>query len=369
MPQAGQPTVPQPPSAPLVPASQVPGAPPAGEQWGSFRDALASRGINPAAFGEASDDDILDALYAQVRAANDPQTQQMLQLGREAAQNYQAWQAFRAQQGQQQVAPQAPAAIQPAEEKWWPDGPAWDPEMEKYLELDANGEVVVKQPYITRVAPDLPQQYVARKKWERSRQETLLHDPLAAIMPGLEPKLKETYATKEYIDQKLKEYADQQYLAALAEQKKPQIYEVDQFGRTVVNPLTNQPKMTEHGQRYLEAMNVIQRFDPQNPGHVAQMAELLAAAASNGSNGQVAQHQVPSPAPVPVQAAVPPPQPQPPQPQPTSQELFVQRQAQFAGVSDAQRGGAFGQPGMAHPQDLAPPSFSNIFAQLTGTTR
>lgn len=333
------------PPPPAAPADAQPGSPAASDP--TIRDRLVEYGYTADQLGDATDADILRYLATQAQAV--PQLQQYAQLGQQVAPQwdaYQAWQAEQAKAAQQNE--QVPPAVE--SEPYWPVAPDWDTSMERFLTRNDHGDIVVRPEYIGQVNPNLAQQYSAHEQWVQGRRQELFADPAAAVLPGLQPKFDERYATKDDLQAQIQELVDQQFLSSVTASREPDWYELDPTtGDYIKDPSTGKPLLTEYGANYSRDIQFLQSIDMNNPAHrVALLDRLNPHPQATGQQPQTA-----------------PPQIAPPQP-PTPQQQFVDVAQKHANVPPAQRGGVAGQPTMTNPNDLAPPFFSDIYSQAHG---
>jgi hypothetical protein len=229
-PRGPNPNQPQPAAVPQPPQGQ----------W-SLRSQLAQLGWDASQF--ADDSSAWNALATRI-AEQARQQQQLSELARygqyfvaNQKQIQEAMQAYQRQQGGQPGAqPQ-----QPAEPKLW-DAPDWNPEWEKYLQFDQQGNPIVP----LGMDPSITTKYIAWRDWQKNKFNDILRDPEKALGPIIE-KLAAKKAA-EITQRQVAGYDDVRFANNYV-QSQPWVWERDQAGN-VQHDMMGRPVLTPAGQMF-----------------------------------------------------------------------------------------------------------------------
>ena len=211
-------------AAPQQPPQQTP-AP-------SLRDALAARGV--AVDGYETDDALLADLGRS--AAERQRMEYLARIGQQAITEQQGQQQHPPQQ-QQQQAPQQPQQLE------------WRPEWATLLQRDPDSGLFVPKPGNELVAGQIAQIANQREAVRRENAERLMDDPASFVMErGLKDVLEQQ---RQQIIAELRQQEEDRkvYEQVTTWQREidPLLFQRDQAGKTVVNPLTGQPVLTPLG--------------------------------------------------------------------------------------------------------------------------
>lgn len=187
--------------------------------------------------------------------------QQYVQLARDPA--YQAWLAQKQAAAQQ---PQPNAPVQPAKQpdKWW-NPPTFDRNsLSRYVERvvdPASGEIVARlkhdTPLEVRQAYENHQAYIAN--WQDSIA-TRPHEVIPDIIKQeVAPLIQQILAEREQESQR------RHFASTVNQQNAPWLYNLDQSGRPIVDPLTGAPSFTEAGARTRDYVTWLQSPEAQTP--------------------------------------------------------------------------------------------------------
>ena len=275
------------PSAPQIPAQSAPerqagepnqavsttGAAQTGQipapAGSSVLDLLRNQGYDTS--GYSSDQDFIGYLnqvqqYLPQVQQYLPQVERLAAFGQQVMPYAQDFEAYLAQQraaAGQPTAPQPQQPAAPAEQAWWPKAPEWNPDWERYLAVDANGNVVVKDPSVT--SPTLVQKYHEHQKWRRDRMEALLNNPLEAIKPGLEEMIQEM--AKKQAQDLLDEHRNHQFANSWAAANQDLFF---------VRGTGGQQVLSQVGQAVLQNIQRLEAAGVTDTVQQAQLAQELA---------------------------------------------------------------------------------------------
>lgn len=298
-PTAGFQTVRQQASQPIStmpgPQQQQPAPQPQPQQ--SLRDTLARAGLNVSGF--QSDEQLVRELTnAQQERA---QLQRLAQIGQQAL----------AQQIQQPPQTnQQPAQTQP-QSRQAPAEPEWRPEWGVLIEQDPATGMYRPKPGNEIVAAQIAQVANQREARRREMAEALLTDPVGYLKQnGLDQLFQEERQRwQQELEDRRRDEEAMRWVSDFRQRVTPMLYERDQAGKVLTNPLNGQPVLSEVGQFVLQQrQQIVQDFQAQygiEPDDyfversLAPVFEFLAG-----------RQQAPQPQ--------QPPVPQAPQPQPTS---------------------------------------------------
>lgn len=260
------------------------------------------------------------------------------------------------QGAQQPAAPQAPAAPQP--EQWSPEShfkklwsaPQYDPDWQHLVTFDPQTNRYVG------ITPEVPMEIVQGvnnySNWLKKQQREFFDNPYQRTFEAVrEPLLREV---QNVIQQTLQGQQQQQQLAHFEQQNARVLYQADQNGNLVVDPMTGQARMTPFGQRFYSHANHLFQQGLRDQGQIVELAKNLALGefavaeyqqrqqqpVANGSNG----HPAPNGAPPVNGNGQPAPAADPVAASQQQQQTFLQNALQRAGHVPSGGGGAAEDP-------------------------
>lgn len=229
----------------------------------SVLDALKNQGYDTSGFNSEAD----FVQYLNQVQQYLPQIERLAGYGQQMLPYAKEWETFLAQQrasaGQPAAQPGPQQAAAPEEPSWWPKAPEWKPEWERYLAVDANGNVVVRDPSVT--SPTLVQKYHEHQNWRRERLEALLSNPLEAVKPGLEKMIQEMAAKQ--TQEALTEHRNQQFANSWAMANQELFFTQSPSG---------QQQLTQVGQAVLQNIQQLEQLGVTDTVAQAQLAQQLA---------------------------------------------------------------------------------------------
>lgn len=153
---------------------------------------------------------------------------------------YQAWLKEKKRQEEQAKADERAQKL----EKLKPQLPEWNPEWENLLQYDAQGNLVA----VPGADPTLPQKY---KQYRRARDtaiDNMLRDPYANTLEFIRDDIEQI--VQQRVDQALGATTEQQKAEQILQQNSQWLFEYDQSGQPVHDPMTGKPKYSALGRMY-----------------------------------------------------------------------------------------------------------------------
>lgn len=220
----------------------------------TLRSILAQHNVNlPDGVDEAEYTSQLVSGYLQLR-----------QQAQQIQQQNQQYQHYLAQAQQQLAQRQAPPEPQKPPElsgllSHWKKVPEWDDNWERLVRKDENGNLVP----IPGAAPDLPQKYLDRLRWEERAQRTFFENPQQFIHEALQlhPEYQKTRQELDAMRQEFVAYQDRMLADQLVSRNLSQIK--DESGQ-----------FTPAGQAYLAVVKQMEDAGITNSAFVNQIAQI-----------------------------------------------------------------------------------------------
>ena len=240
-----------PPGAPVLPQPVAPAAPPPTPS--PVMQAVAQLGLDPAQF---PDDATAVSYLAQV-AGEYRQMMPYAQMGYQMQPHLEQFRAWMQQQNNQAAPANQPAAQHPAAPsefnldehftKAW-DVPAYDPNWEKLVQF--NPQTGLLEP----VAPGVPFQIVdAANKWRQatqSKQRDFWNNPIKQVWSNIEQPVE--HKVRSIVNEMMQRTLAAQENQQFEQQHARHLYQFDQNGNVIVNPLTGAPEQTAFGGRFFQ---------------------------------------------------------------------------------------------------------------------
>ncbi|NJL70212.1 MAG: hypothetical protein HC888_00765 [Candidatus Competibacteraceae bacterium] len=177
------------------------------------------------------------------------------------------FQEYLRSRGQQQASPQ-----QQQQQGWW-SVPEWKQEWADQVEPDPDnpGRFRPKVGF----DPILPQKIEAYKNWQRETMQKLLTDPIGTLAPGLEQFVQPII--QKYMQSFVQNASGQQATQRILTENSHWIFQTDQSGQVLRNPMTGQPEKTLAGQIYTREVQKLHEsgvYDPRVQHELAKNSTL-----------------------------------------------------------------------------------------------
>jgi hypothetical protein len=240
----------------------------------SLRERLSSRGYDTSAF--ESEDDAFDALLTTVEQYH--QSQPYIQGGQRYASHQEEFERWLAEQQQAKQPEQKPVPEkQPTAESpaldWKP--PEFNQDFLRFVEPDPRtGRYKPIEPSLQRYA-DAANQYA---DWERETGRKILHDFPTLVEQAVSAKLAEREkALAEAFEKKLEErfqtWESSRENTEFVSQREKDFFVTNEAGQKLVDPRTNQFKLTPKGEAFRDYCNEAREFGLEDANKIRQYAE------------------------------------------------------------------------------------------------
>ena len=247
-------------------AAQQPATPP------SLRERLSSRGYDTSSF--ENEDAAFDALLTTVEQYH--QAQPYIQGGQRYAayqQDFERWMAERDQAKPPEPKQVAPKPETAAEFDWKP--PEFNPDYLRFVEQDPRtGRYKPIEPALQRYA-DAANQYA---DWERDTGRKILTDfpklveqAVAGRLAAQEKALTEAFERK--MEERFGAWESGRATQEFVSQREKEFFVFNETGQKLLDPRTNQPKLTPKGEAFRDYCLEAREFGLEDPNKIRQYAE------------------------------------------------------------------------------------------------